>query len=61
MWPKIRRIPPSTLQDLHTLLKTGINPHTSGGSKASLLQWAPYFKLAAEGHMIMQTDVPPRI
>ena len=58
MWRKIRRIPPSTLKDLHTYLLSGINTRTSKGSRAQLLKWAPYFKLF-KGKMILETNIPP--
>jgi hypothetical protein len=58
MWRKIRRIPPSTLKDLHTYLQSGINARKSKGSRARLLKWASYFKLL-NGKMILETNIPP--
>ena len=57
MWRKIRRIPSDTFRDLHILLKTGINPRTSRGSKARLQKWTSFFSLD-NGSLILETDVP---
>ena len=57
MWKKIRRIPPENFWDLHHLLKTGINPRKSRGSKARLQKWTSYFKLE-NGSIILETDIP---
>ena len=58
MWRKIRRIPPSTLRDVHTYLETGINARKSKGSRARLLKWAPYFQLSKK-EMIFKSNIPP--
>lgn len=58
MWRKIRRIPPSTLGDVHIYLVTGINKRTSNGSRSRLLKWAIYFKLSNK-EMILETNIPP--
>jgi hypothetical protein len=57
MWAKIRRIPTETFKDLYHLLKTGINPRTSRGSKKRLQNWTSFFKLD-NGSLILETDIP---